>query len=199
MKIFAALRRLYDWVLSWANSSYGTAALAINAVTESFIFPIPPDPLLMALTLSRPKRGMFYALICSALSVGGALIGYGIGRWAWEAVGIRIITGLGYMAEFQHLQATFREYTFWAILVAGLTPLPYKVFTIAAGTCSVSLVPFTAASVLSRSARFFVVAGLIQLFGPAIKEKIDRYFDLLSIVFVVLLVGGFFVLKIVRH
>jgi len=131
--------------------------------------------------------------------VAGGLIGYAIGRWAWEAVGIRIITGLGYMAEFQRLQATFQEYTFWAILVAALTPLPYKVFTIAAGTCSVALAPFVAASVVGRSARFFMVAGLIQLFGPAIKEKIDRYFDVLSIAFVVLLVGGFFVLKAVRH
>lgn len=193
------LRRLYEWVLSWADSRFGTLALGLNALTESFIFPVPPDALLMALTLAKPRRGMFYATVCSVASIVGGLIGFGIGLWAFEAVGEKIIRGLGYWDVFLTLQANFREYTFWAILAAGFTPLPYKVFTIAAGSCSVALGPFFAASVVSRSARFFLVAGLIQLFGPAIKEKIDKYFDVLSIAFLVLLVGGFFALKALRH
>ncbi|MEZ5065424.1 MAG: YqaA family protein [bacterium] len=193
------LRRLYDWVLSWADSPYGTPALAVHAGTESFAFPIPPDPLLMALTLARPRRGMFYALVCSIASILGGMLGYAIGMFAWEAVGERILTALGYMDQFHHLQTVFQEYTFWAILAAGFTPLPYKVFTIAAGTCSVDFGTFVLASALSRSARFFLVAGLIQWLGPTIKEKIDKYFDVLSILFLVLLVGGFFVVKLIRH
>jgi membrane protein YqaA with SNARE-associated domain len=194
-----ALRRLYDWVLTWARSRFGTVALGVNALTESFVFPVPPDPLLMALTLSRPRRGMYYAAVCSVCSVVGGLAGYAIGAWAWEAVGARIIRGLGYWNHFETLQGAFREYTFWAIMTAGFTPLPYKVFTIAAGTCSVAMAPFVLGSVISRSARFFLVAGLIQLFGPAIKEKIDKYFDLLAVVFLVLLAGGFFLVKFLRH
>lgn len=193
------LRRLYDWVLSWAHSRFASVALATNAFTEAFIFPVPPDPLLMALTLGRPRRGMIYALVCSVASVAGGLLGYAIGLWAFEAVGERIIRGLGYWDLFLSLQAQFREYTFWAIMAAGFTPLPYKVFTIAAGSCSVALPPFVLGSVISRSARFFLVAGLIELFGPAIKEKIDKYFDVLSIAFLVLLVGGFLVVKLLRH
>jgi membrane protein YqaA with SNARE-associated domain len=196
---FKPLRRLYDWVLSWAHSRFGTVALAVHSGTESFIFPIPPDPLLMALTLARPRRGMFYAMVCSIASVLGGLIGYWIGMSAWEAVGARIIDGLGYMDQFLVLQENFQKYTFVAILAAGFTPLPYKVFTIAAGTCNVDLATFALASAISRSARFFLVAGLIEWLGPAIKEKIDKYFDVLSILFLVLLVAGFFVVKVLRH
>jgi membrane protein YqaA with SNARE-associated domain len=193
------LRRLYDWVLSWAESPYGTLALAVHSMTESFVFPIPPDPLLMALTLGRPKRGMYYAFVCTVASIVGAFIGYAIGRWAWEVVGTKIIATLGYMDLFHTLQAQFTEYTFWAILVAGFTPLPFKVFTITAGSCSVPLAPFFLGAAVSRAGRFFLVAGLITLFGPAIKEKIDKYFDVLSLAFVVLLIGGFVAIKFLRH
>ena len=197
--VFKPLRRMYDWVLSWADSRFGTVALAVHSWTESFIFPIPPDPLLMALTLARPRRGMFYALVCSIASVLGGLIGYGIGVFAWDAVGARIIEGLGYMDQFLVFQDNFQEYTFLAILAAGFTPLPYKVFTIAAGSCSVDLATFALASAISRSARFFLVAGLIVWLGPAIKEKIDKYFNVLSVLFFVLLVAGFFAVKTLRH
>lgn len=193
------LRRLYDWVLSWAESRYATLALTIHATTESFIFPIPVDPLLMALSLSKPRRALSYALVASVFSVVGGLLGYAIGLWAYEAIGSRIIAAFHAQETFLSLQTRFNEYTFWAIMAAGLTPLPFKVFTIAAGACSVSLGPFLVGAIVSRSARFFAVAGLIRVFGPAIKEKIDRYFDLFSLIFIVLLIGGFFVLKVARH
>lgn len=193
------LRRLYEWVLSWAQSPYGTVALAVHALTESFAFPIPPDPLLMALTLGRPKRGMYYATVCTVSSVVGAFIGYAIGKWAWELVGMKIMATMGYMDLFHTLQAQFSKYTFGAILVAGFTPLPFKVFTITAGSCSVPLAPFFLGAAVSRAGRFFLVAGLIELFGPAIKEKIDQYFDVLSVAFMVLLIGGFFAVKFLRH
>jgi membrane protein YqaA with SNARE-associated domain len=193
------VRRLYDWVLGWAESRYASWALGVHATTESFIFPIPVDPLLMALSLSKPRRALHYALLASIFSVLGGLIGYAIGMWALEAVGMKIIAAFHAEETFRSLQASFQEYTFWAIMAAGFTPLPFKVFTIAAGACSVSLTPFLAGAIISRSTRFFLVAGLIRVFGPAIKEKIDRYFDLFSVIFVALLIGGFFVLKAVRH
>jgi len=142
---------------------------------------------------------MYYATVCTVASVIGGLLGYAIGKWAWELVGTRIIATLGYMDLFHTLQAQFTEYTFWAILVAGFTPLPFKVFTITAGTCSVPLTPFVLGALVSRAGRFFLVAGLIQLFGPAIKEKIDRYFNVLSVAFMVLLIGGFVLLKYILH
>jgi membrane protein YqaA with SNARE-associated domain len=194
-----ALRRLYDWVLSWAESRYATLALSIHATSESFIFPIPVDPLLMALSLSRPRRALVYALVASVFSVAGGIVGYAIGFWAYEAIGAHIIAAFHAQETFLTLQTRFHEYTFWAILAAGLTPLPFKVFTIAAGACGVSMGPFLVGAIVSRSARFFAVAGLIRVFGPAIKEKIDRYFDLFSVIFIVLLIGGFFILKVARH
>ncbi|UCF10452.1 MAG: DedA family protein [Candidatus Bipolaricaulota bacterium] len=192
-------RRLYDWVLSWAESRYATLALTIHATTESFIFPIPVDPLLMALSLSKPRRALYFAFIASLFSVLGGLVGYAIGLWAYEAIGSRIIAAFHAQETFLTLQTRFNEYTFWAIMAAGLTPLPFKVFTIAAGACSVSMGPFLVGAVVSRSVRFFAVAGLIRIFGPAIKEKIDRYFDLFSVIFIALLIGGFLVLKYARH
>jgi membrane protein YqaA with SNARE-associated domain len=186
-------------VLGWADSRYATPALGVHAASEAVFFPVPPDPLLMALTLSEPRRWFTFALVCSVASVAGGLAGYAVGAWAWEAIGHRIIYGLGYGGEFESLQGRFREYTFLAILAAGFTPLPYKVFTIAAGTCGVPLAPFVLGAVLSRGGRFFLVAGLVRRFGPAIREKIDRYFDALALAFVILLVAGIVVLKVLRH
>jgi membrane protein YqaA with SNARE-associated domain len=196
MKLF---RRLYDWVLHWADTPYGTPALGILAFAESSFFPTPPDPLLMALALSKPKRAFFYAVVCSVCSVIGGLFGYAIGYFAWSAVGhffFDYLGGIGFTPEnFSIVQGKYETNAFWAVFAAGFTPIPYKVFTVAAGVFSISLAPFFLASVLSRSARFFTVAGLIFFFGPPIKRFIDRYFNLLTVAFFVLLVGGFLVVK----
>jgi membrane protein YqaA with SNARE-associated domain len=192
-------RRLYDWVLHWADTPYGTPALGILAFAESSFFPPPPDPLLMALALSKPKRAFFYAAVCSACSVVGGLFGYAIGYFAWNAVGdffFNYLGPIGFTPEnFATVQGKYEANAFLAIFAAGFTPIPYKVFTVAAGVFSISLAPFFLASVLSRSARFFTVAGLIFFFGPPIKRFIDRYFNLLTLLFFVLLVGGFLVVK----
>jgi membrane protein YqaA with SNARE-associated domain len=196
MKLF---RRLYDWVLHWADTPYGTPALGILAFAESSFFPVPPDPLLMALALSKPKRAFFYAAVCAALSVVGGLFGYAIGYFAWNAVGdffFNYLGPIGFTPEnFATVQGKYEANAFLAIFAAGFTPIPYKVFTVAAGVFSISLAPFFVASVLSRSARFFTVVGLIFFFGPPIKRFIDRYFNLLTLLFFVLLVGGFLVVK----
>ena len=196
MKLF---RRLYDWVMHWAETPYGAPALGLLSFTESAFFPVPPDPLLIALSLSRPKRALFYAAVTSVCSVAGGLLGYGIGALAWHLVGDFFFQYLGPMGftphNFEVVQEKYRANAFMAIFAAGLTPIPYKVFTVAAGVFSLSWGPFVLASILSRSSRFFGVAGLIWLFGPSIKIFIDRYFNLLTLVFFLLLFGGFFVVR----
>ncbi|MBT4093525.1 MAG: DedA family protein, partial [Nitrospinaceae bacterium] len=127
------IRRLYDWVLGWADSRYATPALATLSFTESFFFPLPPDPLLMALSLSKPKRAYFFATICSAASVVGGVAGYYIGLTLFDVIGKPILDFYGAMDKYLLVQTYFRTYDAWAVGVAGFTPIPYKVFTISAG------------------------------------------------------------------
>ena len=189
-------RRLYDWVLHWAETPYGTPALAIIAFAESSFFPVPPDPLLMALALGRRTSAMRFALVCTAASVVGGLAGYAIGRYGMDLIGRPLIEAYGYQDTAEKLTRTFTEHGFWAVLVAAVTPIPYKVFTITSGACALSLHTFILASVLGRGLRFFVLGILIHVFGEPIRKFIDRYFNVLSVVFVVLLVGGFLVVKV---
>lgn len=189
------MRRLYDWVLSWADSRYGTGALGALSFAESSFFPVPPDVLLIALCLGRPRRAWWYAAVCSAASVLGGILGFALGLWFFDAVGERIIEFYGVAERYDEVARLYDTYSGWAVGIAGFTPIPYKVFTIAAGVFRIHFGVFVLASALSRSARFFLVAGLIRWFGPSIKPFIDRYFNLLAILFVVLLVGGFLLLK----
>ncbi len=188
-------RRLYDWMLHWAETPYGTPALAIIAFAESSFFPVPPDPLLMALALGRRTSALRFALVCTVASVMGGLAGYAIGMYGMDLIGRPLIEAYGYQDTAEKLTRTFTEHGFWAVLVAAVTPVPYKVFTITSGACALPLETFILASVLGRALRFFVLGILIQLFGEPIKRFIDRYFNMLSVAFVVLLVGGFLVVK----
>lgn len=200
------LRRLYDWVLSWAATPYGPAALFMLAFFESSFFPIPPDPLLIALVLGAREKAFRFALVCSLASVSGALLGYAIGYFSWWTIHGEFTalaqfffsTVPGFTVDkFFLVQELFERWNFWIIFTAGFTPLPYKVFTIAGGAFDISLIPFVLASLVGRSARFFLVAWLIWRFGPQITRFIDRYFNWLAIAFTVLLIGGFVVLKTV--
>ncbi len=190
------LRRLYDWVLHWAETPYGTPALLILAFAESSFFPVPPDLLLIALALSIPSRAFWYALVCAAGSISGAYLGYGIGYLGWEAVGRPLVELYNGQETMEWIRLQYDAYGFWGVLVAALTPIPYKVFTIASGLFRFDLGTFTAASVLGRGLRFFTVAGLIYYFGPPVKDLIDRRFNLMVTIFTVLLVGGFLVIKL---
>lgn len=192
------VRRLYDWVLHWAETPYGPAALFLLALAESSFFPIPPDPLLIALCLGALGRSYRFAAITTVASVVGGVIGYGIGAGAWHLTQDWFFTYVpGVDAEsFARVQGLYDRYDFWAVFLAGLTPIPYKVFTLSAGVFSVNFAVFVLASVLSRGLRFFVVAGLIHRFGRPIAAFIDRYFDLLALAFGVLLVGGFLVIEL---
>ena len=190
-----SVRKLYDWVLSWAHSHYGTTALAGLSFYESIFFPVPPDPLLMALSLSRPARAFFYAAVCSAASVLGGVAGYLVGLLLFETVGRPILAAYGGMEKYALIQSYYVAYDAWAVGIAGFTPIPYKLFTVTAGAFHISFAVFLIASALSRSARFFLVAWLIHRFGHPIRTFIDRYFNLLTMGFVVLLAGGFILLK----
>ena len=190
------LKRLYNWVLSWAASPWGAWALFVLAVAESSFFPIPPDILLIALGLSIPAKSFRYALICSVGSVLGGVIGYYIGYGLYETVGSYVVNLYNLQDAFDKIKLMYQDNAFMAVAIAGFTPIPYKVFTIAAGVCRINLGVFILASVLSRSARFFIVATIIRFGGAPAKKFIDRYFNLLTIIFVALLIAGFLLIKL---
>ena len=191
------VRRLYDWVLHWAETPSGPTALAALSAAEASFFPIPPDPLLMALCLGAIKRSLRLAAIATAASVVGGIAGYLIGAGAWQAIGgffFEYVPGVTPEA-FQGIQEFYDRHDFWAIFLAGLTPIPYKVFTLSAGVFSINFPVFVLASILSRGLRFFAEAGLIYWFGPSISRFIDRYFNLLAWLFGALIILGFLVVK----
>jgi len=189
------IRRLYDWTLHWAETPYGPPVLFVLAFAESSCFPVPPDVLLIALCLGLPKRSMWFALVCTVGSVIGGMAGYLIGWTVWEQVAGFFFHYVFSQELFDLVGQKYGEHAFWAVFTAGLTPIPYKVFTIAAGVFRIDFLEFVLASTVGRAGRFFLVAGLIRIFGPPIRVFIDKYFNLLSILFVVLLVGGFAVVK----
>ncbi|MDL1968553.1 MAG: DedA family protein [Deltaproteobacteria bacterium] len=190
------LRRLYSWVLHWAETPYGSWALFLLALSESSFFPVPPDVLLIALAVSIPKKSFKYALICTAGSLIGGCLGYLIGWQFMITVGEKIIQFYGLTHKMQYIRDMYMQYDAWAIGIAGFTPIPYKVFTISAGAFDINFTVFLVASAVSRAARFFLVGWLIYIFGPKIKTLIDKYFNILAITFVVLLAAGFAIIKI---
>lgn len=189
------LRRLYDWVLHWAETPYGTWALFLLALAESSFFPIPPDVLLIALAISIPTKSFKYAFVCTVGSLIGGAIGYMIGYQFMEIVGLQILEFYGLMTKFNAVGDLYNKYNALAVGIAGFTPIPYKVFTISAGAFGINFPVFLLASAVSRAARFFIVGWLIYKFGPGIRAFIDRYFNILAVVFVILLVGGFVLIR----
>lgn len=189
------LRRLYDWTIEKSGHPHAERWLAGISFIESSFFPIPPDALLAPMCLARPDRAWRYALICTVASVLGALLGYAIGYFLFETVGKAILDFYGAGAEFETFKQNFNEQGWVIVLLAGFTPLPYKVITIAAGTTHMSLLVLVVASIIARGARFYLVAGLLRAFGPPMKAWIDRNFALATTVIGLLAVGGFVALK----
>jgi membrane protein YqaA with SNARE-associated domain len=189
------LRRFYDWVLHWAETPYGAWALFLLAFCESSFFPIPPDILLVALAVAIPSKALKYALICSVGSILGGCFGYLIGWQFMMSIGEWILRFYGLEANYNYIKELYMKYDAWAIGIAGFTPIPYKVFTIAAGAFNINFSVFFVTSIVSRSARFFLEGGLIYIFGPEIQKFIDKYFNLLVVAFTVLLVAGFVIIK----
>ncbi|MFC1782378.1 YqaA family protein [Planctomycetota bacterium] len=192
-------RRLYDWVLHWAETPYGGWALFILAFAESSFFPVPPDVLLAPLTLGCRRKWWRFALSCSAASIVGGILGYFIGVFVWNSISEWAFANLSWLSltpeNFTKFQNGYDRFDFWIVFACGFTPLPYKVCTISAGVAEISFVGFIIASTISRSARFFLVAGLFAKFGLAIKPFIDKYFNWLCLLFMILLIGGFIILK----
>ncbi|WP_421980199.1 YqaA family protein [Roseibium sp.] len=189
------IRRLYDWTLSLAAGPRAPAALGSVSFVESSFFPIPPDILLIPMVIARREKAWWYALLCTVTSVVGGILGYLIGMFLFEQVAEPILTFYGKMDKFDEFSAVFNHWGWWFVFIAGLTPFPYKVITIASGVAGLSLPIFIVASIVSRGLRFFIVAGLLYFFGPPIKEFIEKRLGLMFTLFVVLLVGGFILLR----
>ena len=188
-------RQIYDKCLLWVQTPYGIWALFFIAVAESSFFPIPPDVFLMVLCISVPRKSFRYAAVCAAGSVIGGAIGYGLGMGFMDTIGVKILEWYGLHDKYEVVQDLYRQYDALAVGAAGFTPLPYKLFTITAGAFKINFVTFMLMSILSRSARFFLVAAFIYKFGAPVRHFIERYFNILTILFFILLIGGFLVIK----
>jgi membrane protein YqaA with SNARE-associated domain len=188
------LRSLYDWVMRLAAHPRALWALGAVSFTESSFFPIPPDAMLVPMVLARPREAWKIALICTLTSVAGGFFGYAIGYFLYETVGRAVISLYQLEAQFVEYQALFNEWGLWIILIKGMTPIPYKLITIASGVAKFDLAVFALASIATRGARFFLVAALLRVFGPPIRDFIERYLTLVTSAFVGLVIAGFVVL-----
>ena len=189
------LKPLYDWTMRLAEHPRALWVLAIISFVESSVFPIPPDVLMIPLILAAPHRAWLIALVATVSSVLGGLLGYGIGFFAFEQIGQPILEALGKLDRIEEFNATFNDAGFWAVLGAGITPFPYKVITIMSGWTGMPLFTFIATSILARGLRFFIVAALLWKFGAPIRDFIERRLGLMFVLFVVLLLGGFYVVR----
>ena len=190
------LRRLYDRTMALAGHRHANWALGAVSFIESSVFPIPPDVILIPMVLAQRHRALWIAGICTVASVLGGLLGYGIGFYLFDAVGQPLLEFYGYGEKFASFQSRYNEWGVWIVLIAGLTPFPYKVITIASGVTGLSLPVFMTASIVARGLRFAIVAGLLWYFGEPIRNFIERYLGLLFTLFMVLLVGGFVLLRL---
>ncbi len=189
------LQRLYDRVLGLAAHRHALAALAVVSFVESSVFPIPPDVLLIPMVLAAPARAWRVAGVCTLASVLGALLGYAIGFYLFEAVGRPMLEFYGYGGQFSEFQGFYKEWGVWIVAGAALTPFPFKVITIASGVMGLDLATFVLASLLARGVRFYAEAALLMYFGPPVKELIERNLSLAATVFFILLLGGFVLVR----
>lgn len=194
---FLLLRRLYEWVISWAEHRLAIWALFVLSFAEASFFPIPPDVLLIAMAIGKPTQALRFAFFCTSGSLLGSLFGYLLGYQFYVLIGKPIIDLYAVADQYEKVQNLFEGWNALAVAVAGFTPIPFKVFTIASGAFKVNLLTFFLAAAVSRAARFFIIAVLIYHFGTAIQEKIDRYFNQLTVLFILFFVGGFLLLKYV--
>ena len=190
------IRKLYDRVIGLAVHPQAIWWLALVSFAESSVFPIPPDVMIVPMVLSDRAAALRIAVVGTISSVLGGLVGYAIGYFFFDAIGDRIVEFYGYGAKFEEFRATFEEYGAWIVALAGLTPFPYKVITIASGFFALDPIVFVVASVLSRGARFGLEAALLWKFGEPIREFIEKRLKILSVVLVILLFGGFALIKL---
>ena len=189
------LKRLYEWMLEKAGHPQASKWLAGISFAESSFFPIPPDVMLAPMCLAKPEKSFWYALICTIASVCGAVLGYAIGFFLFETIGIAILDFYGLADKFDVFAQNFNDQGWVVVLLAGFTPLPFKVITIAAGSTAMPLYVLIAAAVIARSARFFLVAALLRFFGPPMKAWIDKNFAIATTLGGIVFVGGFVAIK----
>jgi membrane protein YqaA with SNARE-associated domain len=192
---FVVIRPLYDWTMAQAEKPYASRFLAFISFLESSVFPIPPDVLLIPMVLGARARAWYYATLCTVASVVGGLAGYLIGAYLFELIGQPILQFYDYVEEFNDFEQIYQQWGLWIVFLAGFTPFPYKVVTIASGVAGLDLATFMIASAVARGGRFFLVAGLLWQFGPPIRGFIERNLGWLTVLFFVLLFGGFLVIR----
>jgi membrane protein YqaA with SNARE-associated domain len=189
------LRRMYDWTMAQAARPNALRVLGVVSFAESSFFPIPPDAMILPMVLARPDQAWRIALVATVTSVLGGIAGYAIGYYLFETIGLWVINLYGYADKFDAFRAAYAEWGLLIILVKGLTPIPYKIVTIASGAAAFDFWIFVAASIATRGVRFFLVAALLKYFGPPIRTFVERRLTLVTTVFVVFLVGGFVAVK----
>lgn len=191
------LRRLYDWTIRLSANKNAHWALAAVSFAESSFFPVPPDVMLVPMTVARPEKAWFYAAVCTAASVLGALVGYAIGALLYDTLGHWLISLYGYERGIEEFRALYAEWGAWIILIKGLTPIPFKIVTIASGFAGYNIFWFVALSAITRGARFFIVAGILNRYGEPLKAIIEDNLGLVAAGFGALIVAGFVVAKYV--
>ena len=185
------LRKVYEWILNRSNHPKAPWFLALISFSESSFFPIPPDVILIPMVIANKMKAFWYAFVCTISSVLGGIVGYCIGSFFYTTVGIIIINYYALQDQFITFDNLYNQYGIWIVLAAGFTPFPFKIITIASGVFHLNLLLFILVSIIGRGMRFYLVATLLKVFGEVIKEYIDRYFNLLSILFFILLIGSF--------
>lgn len=191
------MRRLYNWTMALASGRRAPFTLAAVSFSESSFFPIPPDVLLLPMSLARPDRALFYAGICTVTSVLGGLAGYAIGALLYDTLGLWIIQLYGHGDGVQAFRAAYAQYGAWIILLKGLTPIPYKLVTITSGFAGYDLVAFVALSLITRGIRFYALAGLLNRFGEPIRWFIEQHFSAFLLALAAIVIGGFLAVKLV--
>ncbi len=189
------IRSLYNWTMRLGESRYALYALALIAFIESSVFPIPPDVLLIPMIIALPHRAFLIAFVATVSSVLGGMFGYYIGAALFDSIGLPLLEFYGKAAQFEQFKQTYNDYGAWAVLVAGITPFPFKVITILSGSTGLDFGVFVLSSVLARAARFFIIAALLWKFGVPIRTFIEKRLGLVFTVALALLVGGFVAVK----
>ena len=191
------LGALYDWTMAQVTHPRALWILAFVAFVESSFFPIPPDVLMIPMILARPKQAWLIALVALVASVAGGLLGYAIGAFAFDQIGAPMLAAMGKGAAMEAFNTRFNDFGFWPVLIAGITPFPYKVITIMSGWTGLPLGTFIVTSIIARGVRFFLIAALLYRFGAPVRDFIEKRLGLVFIVFVVLLLGGFYLVKVI--
>ena len=192
-------QQFYNWMLAKANTPAAVKWLGGISFAESSFFPLPPDILLVPMILANRAKAWWYATLCSVSSITGGILGYAIGYYLFDTVGEWIINTYGLHGAFNNFQVAFLQYGFWLILLKGLTPIPYKLVTIASGATGLPLLEFVLASMISRSARFFLLSGITWQFGKQAKKVMDENFKIVSVTILSTLILGFFIVKVLTR